>query len=60
MMTFKLFAGKLETIPAGTSWYLADMDEARGHQELYTRQAPQKLKMLREHKLNALYFAPGG
>jgi len=51
MMTFKQFAGKLETIPAGTSWYLADLGEARGCQELYTRQAPQKLKILREHAL---------
>jgi hypothetical protein len=51
MMTFKQFAGKLETIPAGTSWYLADLGEARGRQELYTRQAPQKLKILREHAL---------
>jgi Fic family protein len=51
MMTFKQFAGKLETIPASTSWYLADLCEARGRQELYTRQAPQKLKILREHAL---------
>jgi Fic family protein len=51
MMTFKQFAGRLETIPAGTSWYLADLGEARGRQELYTRQAPQKLKILREHSL---------
>jgi Fic family protein len=51
MMTFKQFAGKLETIPASTSWYLADLGEARGRQELYTRQAPQKLKILREHAL---------
>jgi Fic family protein len=51
MMTFKQFAGKLETIPASTSWYLADLGEARGRQELFTRQAPQKLKILREHAL---------
>ncbi len=51
MMTFKQFIGKLDTIPASTSWYLADLGEARGRQELYTRQAPQKLKILREHAL---------
>ncbi len=51
MMTFKQFARKLETIPASTAWYLADLGEARGRQELYTRQAPQKLKILREHAL---------
>ena len=48
-MTFKQFAGTLETIPASTAWYLSDLGEARGRQELYTRQAPQKLKILREH-----------
>jgi hypothetical protein len=51
MMTFKQFAGKLDTVPASTSWYLADLGKARGRQELYTRQAPQKLKILREHAL---------
>lgn len=51
MMTFKQFAGKLETVPASTSWYLADLGEVRGRQELYSRQAPQKLKILREHAL---------
>jgi hypothetical protein len=30
MMTFKQFAGKLETIPAISTWYLADLGEARG------------------------------
>ena len=45
------FASKPETIPASTSWYLADLGEARGKQELFTKQAPQKLKVLREHAL---------
>ena len=51
MMTLKNFSRKPETIPAITSWYLADLGEARGKQELFTRQAPQKLKVLREHAL---------
>jgi Fic family protein len=50
-MTLKNFSRKPETIPAITSWYLADLGEARGKQELFTRQAPQKLKVLREHAL---------
>jgi len=37
--------------PASTSWYLADLGEFRGKQELYTRQSPQRLKTLREHAL---------
>ena len=51
MMTLQQFAAKPETIPASTSWYLADLSEARGKQELFTKQAPQKLKVLREHAL---------
>ena len=51
MMTLKNFSSKPETIPAITSWYLADLGEARGKQELFTRQSPQKLKALREHAL---------
>jgi Fic family protein len=51
MKTLEQFASKPETIPASTSWYLADLSEARGKQELFTKQAPQKLKVLREHAL---------
>lgn len=51
MKTLEQFASKPETIPASTSWYLADLGEARGKQELFTKQAPQKLKVLREHAL---------
>ena len=34
-----------------TAWYLADLGEARGKQELFTRRSPQKLKLLRENAL---------
>jgi hypothetical protein len=51
MMTFRQLASKPQVIPTGTSWYIADLSEARGRQELFTRQAPQKLKALREHAL---------
>src|SRR5947209_15146708 len=51
MKTFQQFEQHIETIPAATSWYLADLGEARGKQELFTRQSPQKLKVLREHAL---------
>ena len=34
-----------------TAWYLADLGEARGKQEMFTRQSPQKLKLLRENAL---------
>lgn len=51
MNTLRLLSHAATTVPAGTSWYLADLGEARGQQELYTRQAPQRLKTLREHAL---------
>jgi Fic family protein len=51
MMTLRLFFHKFESVPAATSWYLADLGEARGKQELFTRQSPQRLKVLREHAL---------
>lgn len=41
----------LRNIPASAAWYLADLGEARGKQELFTRQSPQRLKALREHAL---------
>jgi hypothetical protein len=51
-MTLRQFAaahdaGRLQ-IPAATAWYLAELAEGRGKQELFTRQAPQRLKALRE------------
>ena len=51
MKTFQQFDKELKSIPAVTSWYLADLGEARGKQELFTKQSPQKLKVLREHAL---------
>ncbi len=51
MMTLQQFSAKLENLPASTAWYLADLSEARGKQEFFTRQTPQRLKVLREHAL---------
>jgi len=51
MKTFQQLAAKPALIPATTAWYLADLGEARGQQELFSRQSPQKLKALREHAL---------
>ena len=48
MMTLRQFASKPETVPATISWYLADLGEARGKQDLFTKQSPQKLRVLRE------------
>src|SRR5438132_2492682 len=51
MMTLRKIVGGLESIPTTTSWYLADLGEALGKQALFTRQSPQRLKVLREHAL---------
>jgi hypothetical protein len=50
MTTLRQFS----TAPAihpSAAWYLADLGEFRGLLELYTRQSPQRLKVLREHAL---------
>jgi Fic family protein len=51
MMTLRQLAAEPPTMPMRTAWYLAELGEARGKQELFTRQAPQRLKVLREHAL---------
>jgi Fic family protein len=51
MHTLKQIADNLREIPASIAWYLSDISEFKGKQELYTRQSPHKLKVLREHAL---------
>jgi Fic family protein len=51
MKTLELLSTELESVPLATSWYLSDLGEARGKQELFTKQSPQKLKVLREHAM---------
>ncbi len=51
MMTLKWFISSLDAIPVSTSWYLADISEAKGRQEFYKKQSPQRLKSLKEHAL---------
>lgn len=51
MNTLSIFNISNYSIPGTTSWYLSDLGEFLGKQELYTRQSPQKLKTLREHAL---------
>ncbi len=51
MMTLGRFVANLPDVPMATAWYLANLAEAKGRQQLFTRQAPQRLKALREHAL---------
>lgn len=51
MNTLKIFLRGAENIPAQVTWYLADISEAKGKQDLYLNQSPQKLQVLRQHAL---------
>jgi Fic family protein len=51
MHTFRRFEAGLGDIPAAIGWYLADLGESRGKQDLFRRQSPQTLKALREHAI---------
>lgn len=51
MMTFRNHRLRDLTVPMATNWLLNDLAEAKGKQELYTRQSPQVLKALREMAL---------
>jgi Fic family protein len=51
MKTLRLFTDSKTSVPGGTAWLLDQLGEFRGKQELYTRQSPQKLRILREHAM---------
>ncbi len=51
MNTLCQLADEPASLPTRTVWYLTDLAEAHGKQALFTRQSPQKLKVLREHAL---------
>lgn len=51
MMTFRNHRLRDFSVPMSTNWLLNDLAEAKGKQELYTRQSPQILKALREMAL---------
>src|SRR5271156_2210520 len=51
MMTLRSFKKGLAAVPPATAWSLAELGQASGRQELFTKQSPQKLKALREHAL---------
>lgn len=51
MSTLRIFSRGLPVIPTATTWYLTDIAESRGKQELFSRQSPHRLKALRENAL---------
>jgi len=50
-MTLRRLASESLTFPASTTWLVGDLGVALGKQEVFTRQSPQRLKVLREHAL---------
>jgi Fic family protein len=53
MMTLRqIESGEIaKSIPLPVTWYLSDIGEDKGKQELFARQSPQRLKVLREHAM---------
>lgn len=51
MNTFLYFLKNLKSIPMVTTWELEELAEMKGHQELYTKQSPQRLQKLREFSM---------
>src|SRR5437764_1155352 len=51
MNSFRNYRLRDLAVPMSTAWLLNDIAEAKGKQELYTRQSPQVLKALREMAL---------
>lgn len=51
MMTFRGEKLKSFSIPMGSVWLMTDIAQSKGRQELYSKQAPQLLKVMREMAL---------
>ena len=51
MNTFLHFLKNLKSIPMVTTWSLEELAQMKGHQELYTKQSPQRLQKLREYSM---------
>ena len=52
MKTLKLWEASVPVIPTTTVWLLNDLAEFKGKQELFTKQSPQKLKVLKDMRDN--------
>lgn len=50
-MTLRNWVNKFQNIPLTTSWYIADICQSIGKQELLKKQFPQKLKALKKHSI---------
>jgi len=51
MNTIQKLITEKQGLPGSTAWYLNDLAEAKGRQQMYMLQSPQRLKALREYAL---------
>jgi len=51
MNTIQKLIAEKKGLPESTAWYLNDLAEAKGRQQMFMSQSPQRLKALREHAL---------
>lgn len=51
MKTLESFAIRAPDIPMVAAWSLTELAEMKGHQDLFSKQSPEKLKALREHAI---------
>jgi Fic family protein len=51
MNTIQKLITEKQGLPESTAWYLNDLAEAKGRQQMYMSQSPRRLKTLREHAL---------
>lgn len=51
LKTLELFSSGLNSVPTATAWYVSELGQALGRQELFTRQSPQRLEALRQHAM---------
>jgi Fic family protein len=51
MKTLQRIQDRKLQIPMTVSWYLSDIGRAQGIQDLFKRQSPQRLKVLKEHAI---------
>lgn len=49
MKTLEQFIAQAPDIPMVTAWSLTELAEMKGHQDLFTKQSPERLKALKEH-----------
>ena len=58
-MSLRMLLADAPSVPMMATWYISDLAEAKGRQELYTKQSLQLLEALREHAIVESALASG-